>query len=96
MNKLQHVFDIRFANNNSKGKVHIAALNGNNTLCNKQERYLNVDGTEIDLLTPTKSPVNCMGCTKALELSVRNAATKLDATQLEQVLYFIRDYKNGN
>lgn len=95
MRELAHVIDIRYARANTRGKVHYMDLSGSQPMCRRQPRYLDVEGTKVDLLAEVNMPVDCLSCRKALEMVGREELTKLAVPQLEQVLALIAKLRNG-
>lgn len=89
--KLTHVVDIRVANNKAKAKVHIDGLDGQKTLCRRINRYIDIEGTKVDILVAVKKPVDCLDCGKALEMALRDSITKLPPERLEALFMLIHE-----
>lgn len=87
--KLTHVVDIRVANNKAKAKIHIDGLDGQKTLCRRINRFIDIEGNKIDILTTVNKPVDCLDCSKALEMALRDSITKLPPERLETLFMLI-------
>lgn len=87
--KLDHVVDIRVANNKAKAKIHIMGLDGQRTLCRRISRFIDIEGTKIDILATVTKSVDCLDCSKALEMALRDSITKLPAERLEALFMLI-------
>lgn len=105
MNGLKHMTNPRYytvsgrpvkTKEGRKGHAHYVQDGAVKSLCGLSDVYMNFHGQQVPIMFEVTEPVDCMACTKAVEMVVRPLLRELSGSGLEKVLEMIQGLRNGD